>query len=376
MTVIGTNISSLRAATASTTANMQLSTAMERLSTGKRINSAKDDAAGLAIASNMTAQVRGMNQAIRNANDGISLAQTAEGALGEVTNMLQRVRELAVQAKSGTYSSDDRTNIQTEVAALTSQINDVLDKTEFNGVKLFDKTGNSANSRSLTIQVGAQSSNTVALTIDSLDGSKMSAAGLNVAGTSATETALKTAKTGQGTAQAAYDASVKTLNDAKAADALAKAANPADTSKEAAVTSAQTAIDGTPAQAGPPVVAAVPGTKANLDVANLVLSQAKTSADLSATTAAATTLSNVDTALQSVNGLRASLGAAQNRLSSAVNNLTTNVTNLSDAKSRIEDADFSTETTALAKAQILSQASTAMLAQANQSQQGVLKLLQ
>jgi flagellin len=376
MTVIGTNISSLRAATASTTANMQLSTAMERLSTGKRINSAKDDAAGLAIASNMTAQVRGMNQAIRNANDGISLAQTAEGALGEVTNMLQRVRELAVQAKSGTYSSDDRTNIQTEVAALTSQINDVLDKTEFNGVKLFDKTGNSANSRSLTIQVGAQSSNTVALTIDSLDGSKMSAAGLNVAGTSATESALKTAKTGQATAQGAYDASVKTLNDAKAAQALAKAADPTDTSKDAAVTSAQTAIDGTPAQAGPPAVAAVPGTKANLDVANLVLSQAKTSADLSATTAAATTLSNVDTALQSVNGLRASLGAAQNRLSSAVNNLTTNVTNLSDAKSRIEDADFSTETTALAKAQILSQASTAMLAQANQSQQGVLKLLQ
>ena len=371
MTVIGTNISSLRAATASTTANMQLSTAMERLSTGKRINSAKDDAAGLAIASNMTAQVRGMNQAIRNANDGISLAQTAEGALGEVTNMLQRVRELAVQAKSGTYSSDDRTNIQTEVAALTSQINDVLDKTEFNGVKLFDKTGNSANSRSLTIQVGAQSSNTVALTIDSLDGSKMSAAGLNVAGTSATEAALSTAKTGQGTAQAAYDASVKTLNDAKAADALAKAADPADTSKEAAVTAAQTAIDGD-AAATPPVV----GTKPALDVANLVLSTAQASADLSATTAAATTLSNVDSALQSVNGLRASLGAAQNRLSSAVNNLTTNVTNLSDAKSRIEDADFSTETTALAKAQILSQASTAMLAQANQSQQGVLKLLQ
>jgi flagellin len=376
MSVIGTNIASLRSANANTAANTQLSTAMERLSTGKRINSAKDDAAGLAIASNMTAQVRGMNQAIRNANDGISLAQTAEGALGEVTNMLQRVRELAVQAKSGTYSADDRTNIQTEVAALTSQINDVLDKTEFNGVKLFDKTGNSANSRSLAIQVGAQSSNTVALTIDSLDGSKMSAAGLNVAGTAATETALATAKTGQASAQATYDTSVKTLNDAKAAQALAKAADPGDTSKDAAVTSAQAAIDGTPAQAGPPAVAAVAGTKSLLDVANVVLTTAQANAELSATTAAATTLSNVDSALGSVNGLRASLGAAQNRLSSAVNNLTTNVTNLSDAKSRIEDADFSAETTALAKAQILSQASTAMLSQANQSQQSVLKLLQ
>src|ERR1041384_5067013 len=138
MTVINTNPAALRAQNGSRVANQALQTAMERLSTGKRINSAKDDAAGLAIASSMTASIRGMNQGIRNANDGISMAQTAEGALEEVTNMLQRIRELAVQSASGTYSDDDRTNLQTEVTALTGQISDILANTKFNGNVLFD----------------------------------------------------------------------------------------------------------------------------------------------------------------------------------------------------------------------------------------------
>jgi flagellin len=126
MTVINTNTAALRAQNGSRVANQALQVSMERLSTGKRINSAKDDAAGLAIASSMTSQIRGMNQAVRNANDGISFAQTAEGALGEVTNMLQRVRELAVQSKSGTYSDADRTNLNAEASALQAQIADVL----------------------------------------------------------------------------------------------------------------------------------------------------------------------------------------------------------------------------------------------------------
>src|SRR5919206_3320200 len=131
MTVINTNTAALRAQNGSRVANQALQTAMERLSTGKRINSAKDDAAGLAIASTMTSQIRGMNQAIRNANDGIALAQTAEGALGEVTNMLQRIRELSVQSASGTYSDDDRTNLHAEAAQLQAQIVDVLANTKF-----------------------------------------------------------------------------------------------------------------------------------------------------------------------------------------------------------------------------------------------------
>jgi flagellin len=268
MTVISTNSAALRAQNGSRMANLSLQTAMERLSTGKRINSAKDDAAGLAIASTMTSQIRGMSQAIRNANDGISLAQTAEGALAEVTNMLQRVRELAVQSASGTYSGTDRTNLQTEVAQLGAQIDGIIAGATFNGVSLFSTTGVTIN-----VQTGAGATDQVALTITGLDVS------------------------------------------------------------------------------------------------------AATAADISTAGGATTALGLVDTALGAVNTTRASLGAGQSRLQSVVNNLTNNVTNLSDARSRIEDTDFSVETTNLAKSQILSQAATAMLAQANQSAQGVLNLL-
>ena len=273
MSVINTNISAMKASNASVSASKMLGTAMERLSTGKRINSAKDDAAGLAIATTMTSQVKGMSQGIRNANDGISLAQTAEGALSEVTNMMQRVRELAVQSTSGTYQQTDRDYMQSEVTALTEQIDDVLSTTKFNGNDLFSTT--SGTDVSFDIQTGAYSGETITLTSTALDSTNFDASALDVS----------------------------------------SAAN------------------------------------------------------------ASTTIDNVDLALADVNKARASLGAGQNRLESAVNNLTSNVTNLSDARSRIEDADYSVETSNMAKAQILSQASTAMISQANQSQQNVLSLL-
>ena len=164
MSVINTNISAIKAANASNTANKMLGTAMERLSTGKRISSAKDDAAGLAIATSMTAQVRGMNKAISNSNDGIALAQTAEGALSEVTNMLQRVRELAVQSASGTYKdATDRAYMQSEVDELTAQIDQVITNSKFNGVNLFD-----GSTATVTIQTGAESADTVDLTMTDL----------------------------------------------------------------------------------------------------------------------------------------------------------------------------------------------------------------
>ena len=294
MAVIGTNVASLRAANASTSANLALQTSMERLSTGARINSAKDDAAGMAISDTMTAQIRGMNQGIRNANDGIAMAQTAEGALGEVSNMLQRVRELTVQATSGTYSSSDKTNMQAEVSALKTQITSTLANTQFNGNKLFDATA--------------------------------------------------------GTVTAAVPAGVA----------------------PAPVTPAVPAYSTIKIQAG-----ANASDSINLKLADLKNDTTITAATgLDLTTATNTALTTVDTALKTVSTYRAGLGAAQNQMQSAVNNLTTNATNLTSAKSQIMDADFSAETTALAKAQILSQASTAMLSQANQSQQGVLKLLQ
>ena len=275
MTVISTNTSALRAQNGSRLANMSLQTAMERLSTGKRINSAKDDAAGLAIANSMTAQIRGMNQGIRNANDGISMAQTAEGALGEVSNMLQRIRELAVQASSGTYSADDRTNLQAEVTELQSQITSILDNTEFNGVKLFD--GSAGSGGVVTIQTGANAGDTVNLTFS-------------------------------------------------------------DLGADATITAAQ-------------------------------------AVDLTALAGDGSELTDLSDAISTIATTRAELGASQSRLQSTVNNLSSNVANLSDARSRIEDTDFSQETTELAKAQVLAQASTAMLAQANQSSQNVLSLL-
>jgi len=265
MTVIASNVSALRAQNASNVANKGLSQAMERLSTGKRINSAKDDAAGLAIATKMTAEVRGLTAARRNANDGISLTQTAEGALGDISNMLVRIKELAVQSANGTYSETDRDNLQVEVDALLEQIDKITGQ-KYNGVDLFGDT--------VTIQVGTGTDDTVDLDL------------------------------------ALTDFTLTTV-DISGAD----------------------------------------GTAAN------------------------GALEGLDDAIDAISKLRAGLGASQSRLESAASNLTSTITNLSDARSRIEDADFSEESTALAKNQILSQASTAMLAQANQSQQGVLSLL-
>ncbi len=266
MTAINTNVAAIRASNAATDASKMLGTAMERLSTGKRINSAADDAAGLAIANSMTSQIRGMSQGVRNANDGISLAQTAEGALQEVSNMLQRMRELKVQYENGTYSSDDQANINTEMDALATQVLSVLTDTEFNGTALF-----SGSAGTVTIQAGANASDTIDIDIGGLSG----------------------------------------------AGGITTVTNNPDTA----------------------------------------------------------TLANYDTAIALVSTTRAGLGASQNQLESAVNNLNSNIANLSDARSRIEDADYAAESTALAKSQILSQASTAMLAQANQSQQNVLSLL-
>ncbi|MEM8918301.1 MAG: flagellin [Pseudomonadota bacterium] len=270
MTVIGTNVSALRASTASNSAEMSLAKSIERLSTGSRINSASDDAAGLAVATRMTSEVRGLNMAIRNANDGISLAQTAEGGMNEITNMLQRMRELAVQSANGTLSAGDRTNLQAEVGELISQIGDVASRTQFNGVALLDGTN-----ASLAIQTGSNAAETVSIALTDVDATAL--------GVNAT--------------------SVASVADAN------------------------------------------------------------------------TALTTIATALDTITTAQATLGASQNRLQTTVSNLTDRVTNITESRSRIMDVDFSAETTNLAKAQILSQASTAMLAQANQSQQGVLSLL-
>lgn len=352
MTVIGTNVAALKASNSSNAANSALQTSIERLSTGKRINSAKDDAAGLAIATSFSSQIRGQNQGIRNANDGIALAQTADGALGEATNILQRIRELAVQSASGTYQDTDRGNLQTEVSELQKQLVNIS-ATTFNGVKLFDST----KANSINIQTGSGSKDQVALTISKLNLTAIS-----------------------GTLSTTAD------TDAKLGDALG-AGDPLVTTKH--IITADDVAFGAKFGDGNLKTPGSPGSAATDDIGKEVTLKAgdqiyvpatKTGAvsggiDVSSAASATTALDALDTALSSVNTTRASLGAGQSRLNSVVNTLTSSVANLTDAKSRIEDVDFSTETTNLAKAQILSQASTALLAQANQSQQGVLKLL-
>ncbi len=462
MTVIATNTSAMRAANASMSASSALSTAMERLSTGKRINSAKDDAAGLAIASRMSSAARSMGMAIRNANDGISLAQTAEGAMSEVTSMLQRMKELATQSANGTLQSTDRSALQAEVKQLTAEINNVSNTTTFNGVKLLD-----GNTPSIKLQTGINSGETISMSLTSVSSSslalsknvgavasgtdielsdlassasaivngvridttsdaKTAAAAMNAGGVTATakqnvlavtvgtiaasstievagvQVGLAAADTGTTIADkinAALAASGKntgikatgvtgtlTLTAEKGENIALKAAAAAQFS--APVDGGGTTIQNGGALAttltarGKITVSTADASKISVEAEPAVLSQMAVTettvraVDISTQDAAASALAVIDSALDKISAGRGDLGAVQNRLQSTVNNLSTTSTNLMDAKSRIEDADFSAESTALAKAQILSQASTAMLAQANQSQQSVLKLLQ
>jgi flagellin len=430
---------------------------MERLSTGKRINSAKDDAAGLAISSSMTAQIRGMNQAVRNANDGISLAQTAEGALSEVTSMLQRMKELATQSSNGTLRDSDRTALQAEMTQLTAEMDNIASTTTFNGVKLLD-----GSSESVKLQTGINAGESIEMkmvdgTTGSLGLTAKSEATAVVTATAATSALGATALVINGEAIAGNQGSAKDLAaaiNASTADtgvtAVAKNEVTADIGTIASgstITVNGEAITMTDAEDDAASVAAkinstlategVTNVKASTRDGKLVLSTTD-GANLELTTSAAgmltgakdsvggsvtvnatlvrvggtvdlkaaagrglevtssvtgvatksvtgvsiasqeassAALAAIDKAIEKVSAGRGDLGAVQNRLQSTVNNLTTTSTNLTDARSRIEDTDFSAESTALAKAQILSQASTAMLAQANQSQQGVLKLL-
>lgn len=275
MSIINTNMSSLVSQKNLSHSRNALGTAMERLSSGMRINSAKDDAAGQAIANRMNSQIKGMAQAQRNANDGISMIQTTEGALNQINNNLQRVRELAVQAASDTNDVADRESIQTEITERINEIDRVAKSASFNGIKLADGTNTS-----LQIQIGANTEAEDSITISLTD-----------------------------------------------------------------------------------------GTTAGLSVDDLAAGAVTDSA------AAYVTIDAVDAALKTVDTARSSLGATLNRFDSVISNLQNSETNLSAARSRIEDADYAKEVAEMTRAQILQQAGTSVLAQANQIPQGVLSLL-
>ena len=410
MTVINTNVSATLASNAITRNDRAMSTAMERLSTGLRINSAADDAAGLAIASRMRSQVDGLEQAARNANDGISMIQTAEGAYIEVSNMLSRMKELAVQASSGTYSNTDRAALNLEFGQLQSEMKRIAGNTQWNGFNILDGAAGGA-SATVNYQVGAGSGQTMAATFNTLY--------KNVATSTATAESVVSNRTQSivdisGSSIAAGDHIKITLTDnggnkvdlllnvdSTAATALSGGAGK-DTVVDGDIHYADngyTALNTVLGQAGHAGITVELGFDGSSNAANKIFikgtadTQPFTLAatdvsivrgevstldafDVSSATNAQKSVAELDSLITTVAAGRAKYGAYINRLEYAADNLMNVAQNTDASRSRIEDADYASETSELARTQIISQASTAMLAQANQSKQSVLALLQ
>jgi flagellin len=389
MSVINTNTKSIVAQNAMTVSSREMSKAMEKLSTGKRINGAADDAAGLAISSKMTSQINGLNQAVRNANDGVSLIQTAEGALIEVSNMLQRMRELAVQSANDTNTSTDRTALNAEFGQLRTEINRIATNTQWNGMNILDRTANATGE--FKFQVGGNSAQNIALTIGNYGTANASQGTTAVAATTANGT-------GPGHASPAAQVSTFTIAGTPALGDVITASvgdkSFTHTVVAGAATAAQTVTEiaaaintglGTITGVGKAVSAGVITFTASSTAAgsNTFTIGAGTGGLLSGISASAITnqatsnsaIAAVDTALATVNSGRAEMGATINRLNYAADNLMNVSQNTAESRSRILDTDYAQTTTELARTQIISQAATAMLAQANQAPQSVLSLL-
>ena len=312
MTVINTNTAATLTANALSKNERAMSQTMERLSTGSRINSASDDAAGLAISSKMTSQINGLNMAVRNTNDAISMIQTVDGAVVEITSMLQRMRELTVQAASETNTVADKAALNTEFQALDDEIDRIATNTQFNGTKVMD-----GSLGAVAFQVGANASQTISVTFADFQ--------TNFGATEASESGVN--------ANSSADLDIFTNLDRATAGNDSNAGN---------------------------------GTDEAIDLDGQVITNGATHSDV---------LNRLDEALERVNEHRATLGATINRLEYAADNLANVSQNASASRSRILDADYAAETTELARTQIIQQAGTAMLSQANQQAQSVLALL-
>ncbi|MGK6310973.1 FliC/FljB family flagellin [Variovorax sp. DT-64] len=425
--VINTNSLSLLTQNNLNASQSSLNTAIQRLSSGLRINGAKDDAAGQAIANRFTANIKGLTQAQRNANDGISLAQTTEGALKEVNNNLQRVRELAVQAANGSNSASDLKSIQDEITQRMSEIDRVSAQTDFNGVKVL-----SAGAKPLTVQVGANDGETIKIDLKQIDSSTLGLGGFSVSSNAlpvseaitqtnlaATPTAVDLSAAATSLGVAASSLSLHNVKDAtgaatanfvvKSGDSFYAASvddatgdvvlNVADVEftdtdngvttavalnnqlvkvgvDSTGATTAYVAVQGKNFAVGAGALANGGATPTDFDNTgtDIVLSGAGKTAEFTGA-ASIDPMKKLDAALKMVDDLRSSLGAVQNRFDSTIANLGTTVTNLSSSRSRIEDADYATEVSNMTRAQILQQAGTSVLAQANQTTQNVLSLL-
>lgn len=340
-----------------------LSTSIERLSSGLRINSAKDDAAGQAIANRFTSNIKGLTQAARNANDGISIAQTTESSLSEINNNLQRVRELTVQAQNGTNSDSDLNSIQDEINQRLSEIDRVSAQTQFNGKKVLAENG------SMTIQVGSNDGETITINLNKVNSESLKLKDFSVTGVSQSLTSL--------TDNSTAGTSKVTDLDLSAVDNLSKGAtvHGVGTAK-ADGTYADYVIrttDGKQYQGAVDTDGKVTFKDATItDASTLAAAKEYTPAGA----ATASPLAALDDAIKQVDGFRSQLGAVQNRLDSAITNLSNTTNNLSEAQSRIQDADYATEVSNMSKAQIIQQAGNSVLSKANQVPQQILSLLQ
>lgn len=373
--VINTNLASLNTQRNLNSSQSALATSIQRLSTGMRVNSARDDAAGLAIAERMNAQVRGLNVAARNANDGVSLAQTAEGSLGKIGDMVQRIRELAVQSSNATNSTDDRNSLQSEVAQLKEEIDRVATTTNFNGTKLLDGSFTSAK-----FQVGSNAGESI--TVASITNAQLAGMGVVNRASTQSSTAITTLTatslgdlTVNGTDIGVLSAAGTTQErQAQVVDAINRISSTTGVgaffdsqNNVIALTSASTITLTGAAGASVGFVAA--------DSATAAASANMASLDISSYGGAQLAIQQADAAQKQINTARASLGAVQSRFDNAIANIQINSENTTAARSRIMDTDFASETASLTRAQILQQAGTAMLSQANQLPQQVLSLL-
>ncbi|HJE69375.1 flagellin [Pseudomonas oryzihabitans] len=393
---VNTNTASLNTQRNLNSSASSLSTSLQRLSTGSRINSAKDDAAGLQISNRLSSQISGLNVAVRNANDGISLAQTAEGALQQSTNILQRMRDLSLQAANGSNDDKDRASIQKEVGQLKQEIDRISQKTTFGGQKLLDGSFGSKD-----FQVGSNANETISLTIGKMDTKSLGGAvdslanatvagdvNLNTTNVTAAKAGDITLQVGTGTAKKvsivegdSADTIVSKINNAGVQGLTAQVDNgqvKLTSSSPAGSTAGSaniTVADATGNNNG--TAAAVFGT-ATLTATETAEKQTnKTVSDIDVSTAAGAqeAVQIIDGAIKGIDSQRADLGAVQNRFDNTIANLQSISENASAAKGRITDTDFAAETANMSKNQVLQQAGTAILAQANQLPQAVLSLL-
>ena len=395
MISVNTNVSSLNAQRNLSQSGSDLATSMERLSSGMRINSAKDDAAGLQISSRLTSQINGLSVAQRNANDGISMAQTAEGAMSESTNILQRMRELALQSANGSNSDDDRASLQKEVSALQTELTRIAETTSFGGQQLLDGSFGSKG-----FQVGSNAAETITMSLGDISADKIgttsrsdaigtfSAADVNALiaeGTSGDKGSVTFTHTDVDGASSEIAVDLSNVTDL---DSFSSALNAslngigvtASVNGSASVDLGGSALAGetlsSVAADGDGAAYTITGTATSIDplAANETVTLAK-DIDISSAVGSSNALAIIDNALGEINDSRADLGALQNRFDHTISNLANIEENVSASRSRIQDTDFATETAEMTKNQILQQAGTSILSQANQLPQTALSLL-